>query len=434
MPCCDFSGRNHRNADDCRDKSRYEHICEILESIGTPLDPLAFLEKLYHNTKECLNYVLSTETTTRTTKDGSQIVKIGTYRSCRDDEELLELSRFRSDVYVPPQTFCNGRLSSKSIRDHHAIVLDLDDLTTSEVKKLVDRIRSGKIIRPTMITASGGGLHFYYLFDKPYEGYHYRYEYLKKWKALLTAKLQSQKLGVIKMLSVIQAHRLPGSNTKKGDQVMVFDIGPSFCVNDLVIKIGGVMPERDKKGYSNIIGTTLTQPRTNANRNIAYIPNAKYGFWDYCHSRLSVNQAQEGNRECALFAMAIVGYKCRVPREEVLRIISNFHEMFNETALNTNGTLMDKSDISKAMYGYQQKYVKTKASTLAEYFGWTWGENRVKRNGKTQKEHLAVLADTKIVRNASAVTEWRQANSGGSKKACAEALGMSRNTVSKYWA
>lgn len=390
-------------------QSRYDVICGIVQTLGQSISALDFVERLYHNSTEPITYILSGE---------------NTYRSAVEAESLLQIAMFRNDVYIPPQTFFGGKYSAKTVRDHHAIVIDVDNLTPESCRYVVDRIKKGKILRPTMITASGGGLHLYYCFSAPYEGYNHRYEHIKKWKSLLTAKIRNIGKGTVDMLSVIQPHRLPGTQTKKGQTVQAFVTGDTYTISELVSAIGGQLPP-NKNGDT----PKIKKPKS----KIAYIPNGKYHFWDYCHARLFRERAKEGNRERAMFALAVVGYKCRVPKEEVLEMLTMMHGILNRDAEFIGGTRLDDDEIKKAMHGYNQKYVRMTAQTLADYFGWAWDENRIRRNGRDQKTHLRRVHMARRGESSLRVEDWRKTNPNGSKRACIKALGMSATTVMKYW-
>lgn len=390
-------------------QTRYDVICGIVQTLGETISPLDFLQRLYHNTPEKITYVLQSE---------------DTYRSARDVDELMMIAMFRNDVYVTPQTFFGGKYSGRTIRNHHAIVIDVDNLAPECCRYIVNRIANGKILRPTMVTASGGGLHLYYVFSAPYEGYNYRYEYIKKWKELLTAKIKTAGRGKVDMLSVIQPHRLPGGQTKKGQTVQAFLTGSVYSVPELVAVIGGTLPPTK--------GDQPNQKPTKP-RKVAYIPNGKYHFWDYCHSRLFRERAKEGNRERAMFGLAVVGYKCRVPRAEVEEMLTMMHGILNRDASFMGGTPLDADEVKKAMNGYNQKYVRMTAQTLADYFGWSWDENRIRRNGRDQKTHLRRVHMARRGESGLKIEEWRKTNPDGSKRACIKALGMSATTVMKYW-
>lgn len=448
-------------------QANYSEICQLVSQLGTQQTPLQFLRELYNNPEDqdyCgrkaekagfrgtirkpesfqLAYTLSKEPN----KKGG----FGTCRKANTFAQLLEIGRFRNDIYVPPSLYNNAFPSEARLWWHMGLVIDIDNkkdtdsLSVDDVSMLLFHIENSKIARPSMIVCSGGGLHFYYLLNEPWAGYRNRYKVMYEYKKGLTAKIQALGIGKVDMLSVTQGHRLPGSDTKKGVKVISFKTGQRYTIDEIAELSGGVRPitdkewsESKKKGddkpaiETKTTADSVKRPNKKevkpATAEVLYMPNGKKAFWSWSIDYLLCNRPEVGNREKALFALAIIGYKCSVPRATVEKYISTIIGILNHDTPNNQ---MDKAELPKIMGGYQHKYLMMPSVNLEGFLGFQF-PRKTKRNGRTQVEHLAGVAGAKTGRTAIKVKLWRQANPEKSKRACSMDIKITEKTVAKYW-
>lgn len=384
---------------------------------GRPLDPISFLWRLYGTEPiEPLVYVIAEEST---------------YRTVNDAEELLEMARFRSDVYLPPCLFFRGRYSTATTRQHLAMVIDLDGLTPWELRQIMQRINSRKMIRPTWIVNSGGGIHLYYVFTTPVEAYHKRRKDITDLKRALTKHVKQQGTGEVTMLSPIQSHRLPGSRTKHGEEVTVFAYGDEWEIEALA--------DAAKHRLSDAFTAKPSESQDGKKiRKVLHLPRKNENWWRSTLARVFGDRIAMAGRQNALFALAIIGYKCGQSREEVLRETLLIAEGFNERRHMQGLPPIDiERECKKWMNGYNQKYIRTTGRRLAELLGWAWDGRKSKRNGRSQKAHLTIARASRNARvsvdKAEAIRKYRAENPTASQRQCVAALKMSFSTVSKYW-
>jgi hypothetical protein len=213
-----------------------------------------------------------------------------------------------------------------------------------------------------MIVCSGGGVHFYYLLDTPWANfpvngavkgkYSKRYKEMRTFKQLLTKKFQAVGIGKVDMISVTQSHRLPGSHTKKGLNVLSFKTGKRYTIGELADLCGGEKPqteaeflaqkevkEKSKTRTLKQSKTAVKEPKQKAHKvydnALDYMPNGRRGFWTSTIDLFLRNRPKPGQRELALFGLAIVGKKSRIKREEVEREIRLIIGILNNSTPNT---------------------------------------------------------------------------------------------------
>ena len=305
-----------------------------------------------------------------------------TYASARV-EDILEMSSFRADVYIPPASFFNGAYRTCCMKQVFALVLDIDNLNPAQLHRLIDTIRTKpELPTPTLIINSGSGVHLYFCFEKPIDAYKRRLPTLREMLTKLAAIYTGH--GKMDRHPLIQSFRPPGAQTKLGDVATAYTTGPRWTVPFLA----AVLDVDAAKWEGDIVTTNERKPALPLKPRkpkVAVLPRVAAGerlFW-YCGDR-TYKLTDLGNRYLALFALAIVGYKCRVPQEKVMGEMESLIDCWNSVHPDNP---VAYSEIKKAMKGYSQDYVMVTAATLEEYFGWSF-ERKIPRKGRTQEQHL----------------------------------------------
>ena len=305
-----------------------------------------------------------------------------TYASARV-EDILEMSSFRADVYIPPASFFNGAYRTCCMKQIFALVLDIDNLAPVQLHRLIDTIRTKpELPTPTLIINSGSGVHLYFCFEKPIDAYKRRLPTLREMLAKLAAVYTGH--GKMDRHPLIQSFRPPGAQTKLGDVATAYTTGPRWTVPFLaaILGVDAAQWEGDTVTTNERKPALPPKPRK---PKVAVLPRVAAGerlFW-YCGDR-TYKMTDLGNRYLALFALAIVGYKCRVPQEKVMGEMESLIDCWNSVHPDNP---VAYSEIKKAMKGYSQDYVMVTAATLEEYFGWSF-ERKIPRKGRTQEQHL----------------------------------------------
>lgn len=101
-----------------------------------------------------------------------------------------------------------------------------------------------------------------------------------------------------------------------------------------------------------------------------------------------------------------------------------------------------KDDIVCALEMFNEDYVTFPRNDIAKLSGLSMPVN--KRNGRTQEEHLRRARAVQLIdypdfewagrpSAQEKVREWRQYHPDGKPKECMQQIGLSKNTVYKWW-
>jgi len=418
----------------------HDRKSQIIQSYGyNPMPPERFFIELYGD--EPLDQMPYT------------LTSLQTWRRANNWQELLDIARVRNDILISPCWFKRGYINKNHVISHLAMVIDIDDLDAVDVDYVMRRIADKKIPRPTWVVNSGGGIHLYYVYAEAVTGEFWRYQPLLEIKRKITALIKQEVVeagkGKIDMLAVIQGHRVPGSLTKKNQIVLAMEGGPRWSIR-AIADIAGIpwpdsytadplptptkKPRQPKRSKITDEVSAVTVPRG----ELVYMPRPNPRFFESCRCRLWTERRHVARRQNALFALAIVGYKCGLSRAEVLAETTQLAELFNAYRVQDGRDALNiREESVKWMNGYNPKYVRCTAARLAEFFGWDWSPTPVKRNGRKQAAHLKIARATRNARisvdKAAAVQQYRAANPDASQRQCRRDTKMSRDTIAKYW-
>lgn len=373
-----------------------------------------------------------------------------------DFEELLDLSLGRSDVYIAPCDFYANRRKKKFLNKLYAITIDIDNIGFVELRRLIAAKFNG--LKPTLITHSGGGVHLVYVLSAPIDDecrpyFHPQIDAIfRAMREILRRPLRSRGKEYpvhykVDNVSIVQQYRVVGSVTKLQYLVRGFRVGEFWTVEKLV-EITGVKWEKyvppsgdwqrkydeSNKDFKRRLYEWYRTRDEKAPENVVYIDkhknkrqkaNAKHGLWVHCDRRMI--EVQAGSRHYALFALAVVAYKCGVALDLLIERLTYWQEYWSKR----DGDPVKKDEVASALDGYSATYIRVTAAKLEEWFGWKFP--RTKRNGRTQAQHLQKVANDKVERTKARIAAFLAENPDASRKKVAEALGMSRNTVAKYY-
>ena len=170
------------------------------------------------------------------------------------------------------------------------------------------------------------------------------------------------------------------------------------------------------------------------------------GFYDYSLQR-TYQKTKQGSRYRSLVALTMIGYKARIPLEELREDFEKLLVHFN----SIGDTFLPK-EIDKALRTYNSRAEKVRSTTLEELFDWEferWREKaaaRSKKKKRSQTEHLKFARTMKKVKKEmdemqaegrpnkqKLVIKWRTSHPEGKKIDCERETGLSRKTVLKWW-
>lgn len=385
----------------------------ILEKHGKLASPAEYYEDMYG--------IYGNEIMPYTMSDAAPAIQ-----RARNIDEVLQIAVFRNDIYTYSCSFFGGWPKERLVKDVYAFVIDLDCVSPADLRVLLKR--EIKKLPPTYVVNSGQGLHIVYMFKVPVACYTKRKKVLKQAIKALAGlfKVKTYSYKVDPTATLVHAYRVVGSRTKLGQTAKAYKVGEKREVVEMLklLNIDTYLFEKHEKKQT-------TQRKASYNNDVAVLPTGRVRFYDSTYERVR-HEVDEGHRYLSLFALAIIAYKCRVPREQAEEDISDLVDLFNQ---KEHVKRVRENEIEKAMMGYSQKFVKVNSYTLEEYLGFAFHRS-TKRNGLKQGEHLLIARAVKAAKQKATkeiqMKRYLQNNPGASLKKIEEDLGWSRRTIVKY--
>ena len=385
----------------------------ILEKYWQPSSPTDYYEDMYGSKgNEIMPYTLS---------DAKPAIQ-----RAQNIDEVLQIAVFRNDVYAYSCSFFGDWPKEGLLKDVYAFVIDLDGVSPVDLRVLLKR--EIKKLPPTYIVNSGQGIHLVYMFTAPVACYKVRQKAMKQAIKALAGlfKVKTYSYKVDPTATLVHPYRVVGSRTKLGQIAKAYKVGEKRGVVEMLklLDIDTHLFEEHKK-------KPTTKRKASQHSNVAVLPTGRVRFYDSTYERVR-HEVDEGHRYLSLFALAIIAYKCRVPREQIEKDISDLVDLFNQ---KEHMKLVKEKEIEKAMMGYSQKFVKVNSYTLEEYLGFQF-HRKIKRNGLNRNEHLQMARAIKSAKEKAKrevqMKRYLQANPDASLKQLVEALGWGKATVVKY--
>lgn len=417
---------------------------EVLKkhSVGHELSYYDFMDMVYPEVEELL-----------------VVTANDTYTSMNEDD-LLEYMKDRDDVYVSPCTFIHGCYKNDTCKDVHALVIDIDNVDASVIDNVLKNGTLGhRIPMPTIITNSGNGLHFYYVLDKKVPYYKKQRKQLNDIYRRLFGIVKSNIYAKADWHSLIQPFRLPGSMTKLGLLAVAYQFNDKWRIEDLAKRVGfpdcewdlserEVLTQQEYREHLKKLKERGELPKKKPRKVNMNRREGLQGFYDYALKRTYAKTGQ-GNRYRSMVALTIIGYKARIPKEELERDFVELAKHFNSI-----GTVFRDKEIKKALRTYNVKADKVRSEVLEEMFGWGFERKRAiyremsKKPQRTQAEHLKMARFIRDEINGhkdtwrnkegrpskqQIVADWQREHPTGKKIDCERETGLSRHTVLKWW-
>lgn len=451
----------------------------ILQAHYAPIPPALFYSDfLFHDLDEA-EFTPSIIMYEHTDMEGENPWK----RQAVPIDDLMDYA-WRDDVAINPCGYWNNYPRKKLMRRVYAFVMDVDEVRPATMEYLISLIEQGKFPRPTAISNSGSGVHFFYILDVALQ-VGYREKYLQNFRlAEQVYFMLHQRLG--NLYAGVQRHhlgqdyRLVGSFSKFGDVTTAWEVGPFWQIEELakVLKvdfqaiyqpISIASPRMVSYAKSIAQELHLALPDLKAPREvydfIAENKDAAYkarqerreragagkkrgiGWYEDTWNRV-YTKTKAGNRFNSLRALAIVAYKCGVPEERFEEDLEKLSVLWQEQSWR-GGDSFNSSNTEAIMRMFRngERYKRTTRARLEELLGWKWTGSGRRFNGRTQAEHLRrirALVDIDYPdgswRNKNGrptrekiVSDWRAEHPDGKKADCVRDTGLSKPTVSKWW-
>ena len=395
----------------------------------------------------------------------------------------------RHDVAINPCGYWNNYPKGDLMRRIYAFGMDVDEVRPETMELLIGHIESGRFPRPTAITNSGSGVHFFFVLDVALQvGRKEKYLQNKKLAQqiyfMLHKRLMELYPGVQKH-HIGQDYRVVGSVTKFGDITTAWESGHFWDIEDLAKAVGVNSAEFylpmtrasvQMQLYAKNIAKSLNLPAPDIEQSrevydfIAKHKDAAYairqaerektgkkkkklsGWYETTWNRV-YTRTEAGNRFNALKGLAIVAYKCNISEERFEHDLYQLSTLWQERIWKGADPFnADNVEAIMRMFRNGERYRKTSRETLEGYFGWKWARKSKRReNPLSQSEHLELARFRKIQKKRNGtlknpegrpagagtaqekVQQWRENHPNGKKADCIRETGLSKPTVYKWW-
>lgn len=426
--------------------------------------------------------------------------KVNRYVLCDDLNTIDRAIQTGNFVFMPPCSYVGKRRVDESARFLYALVIEIDDLKTGKTKDKRDEGFKNLLyqfsaehpicLMPSAIVCSGSGVHLYWFLKDPialnfYNGAKrqnnsnkFFLDLLKKemtdklWNCYITNRYQD---GDIQYQSVTQCYRLVGSHGKKGQLVEAFALsGKRYDISELLWQKGTFCEDielcpreytenffdgsfksqmdlsKKPKQYTKKQLECIEKYPIWAKENITHeLPKRKKGSWTFHRAlydnfkRRIFSEAKVGHRYYCMNMLASEARCCGIDFEELKKDCMELQKQFDSLSASEPFTVDDMYAALSTYYDDKNQFHRL--DYIEQVTGLEF--ERTKRNGRTQKMHLALLNENKKIRkrlgdsfneggrpsSEAAVRRWREEHPEGTKAQAALALGLSKPTIRKWW-
>ena len=431
------------------------------------------------------------ETVTDKRRDGSEVEKprVRRYTVTDDLDDVPEIVtrsyEGNAPVYMAPVSWFGKKNQKQNARFLHALVVDLDNVSPSNLKNLMKQIENGRdpnlpkvvsLPQPTFVVNSGTGMHLYYVLDKPVPLVPRMLPFLSELKRRLTDVVWTDFTSELgeegrQYQGIYQGFRMPGTVTKltgygelgkqesKYEAVAFGYTGPGYefqrCSIDYLVDYCGIRGDGIPAELRNVLvgsWTPLAEARerwpewyerrvVKGEKSGHWVNNrALYDWW----LKKAGQQARYHGRYHAIIALVAYAMKCDVPYEDLERDAYALVPVLDELTEEPDNHFTEY-DVECALSAYgDEELIEWKPETISRKTKIPIPKN--KRNGRNRDQHVKVM---NAVRDAlDPDGSWRNKNGAPTKRdeilayaaehpeashsEIARALGMSRTTVVKW--
>ena len=137
------------------------------------------------------------------------------------------------DQYFTPHIYnLRGGRTSNNVQFLTCLYVDVDDVTVEEAEA---RLSKSDLPKPTLAVSTGGGVHYYWVFNRPAQANGDDYCFVKTWRRLAT-HFTKQLDGDLQCVDIARLLRIPGTiNTKRGvkSEILYFNADVAYNIMDL---------------------------------------------------------------------------------------------------------------------------------------------------------------------------------------------------------
>ena len=405
-----------------------------------------------------------------------------------DIDDYLNLD----DVALSPCLFHMNWRKKKLLNYVSAFVLDIDKCRPKNLQRFFMLFDENRVLRPTFIANSGSGVHFYYLLDEMFPIDSVNHSANNKiaeeiYKSLYDEIAKKEWWKDAQRHWIGQDYRVVNSRTKFNQVSRIFKVGDLYTIQDLIdhfdIKIKATKrfatPQMVKYAKGIAINLKLDPPDfENFSETYKFIAEHKEADYIFRQERKAKYEEQEikkgkkcskskskpqkwykrtyehmkdntaaGYRFSSMKALAIIAYIEEVDRDIFLADIRQLADYWSKLDWKGDDFNLKNVEAIERFFDNAEKY-QASSHTLEEWLGYEFRRVPVKRNGRSQKEHMAVMRAIQQVVNPNwrensphsgrnskkeVVHQWQRQHPEGRKIDCERDTGLSRHTVLKWW-
>lgn len=384
-----------------------------------------------------------------------------------DDLDMIdELCTGDDFCLMSPISYAGKSRKSENARFLYALAVDLDGIRMRESE---DRWPSGMVDlfwqmdgngpsnylpKPTMIVASGTGLHIYYVFERPIALFPNVVPQLERYKRRLTWQLWTQGVSdlqdTVQYESLFQGFRIPGTVTKNGKRARAFLVDQGVKVT--MEYMNRFVPEEYRtetfayKSKLTLAEAKVKYPEWYEKRIVEKRPKetwqaspAVYEWW----KKQIVRGAEDGHRYWCVMALAAYAKKCGVPREKLEEDAFGMIDMLHSRGKRADNPFT-ADDVLAALEAYNDSYITYPIDTISARTGIHIKKNL--RRYRKQNMHLQIARGNKAILKRAGemkpegrppkdqlVRDWRAAHPEGRKADCIRDTGLDKKTVYRWW-
>lgn len=370
-------------------------------------------------------------------------------------EELVSSDDF---VVISPMSYAGKSQKSVNQRFCYAIAIDLDGLLHNEkqaygIESLFSQTKEieleGEIIsavpRPTYVVASSANnCHLYYVLDKPIPMFKSNVESLARYKTNLTDRLWNKYITAqydkTQQEPIGQGMRAVGSLSKDGkSRVRAFKTGGKVSIEYL-----NRFPHVKEENRIEVWNDPKPRDHPREKKKSDALGKTKPAFYEWFKRQIREHTV-EGKRYFGLMALAIIGRKCGIDKQQVEKDALSFVP-YLDSLTTTEDNHFKEEDALKAISAYNvPHFLFMKRETLVRLSGIPMTAN--KRNHRKMAVHCFLMREKKAslskigeghAKNAGRpskrdlVLNYRKDHPEASQRAIAKALGISPSTVNRW--
>lgn len=374
-------------------------------------------------------------------------------------------------VECNPMTLCGGlayrgRVNKlEKAQQMNALIFDIDGVGEHELRTMfirmnlpAEHIRSIPV--PTFIACSGGGVHLYYVLDKPIALFPNIKLQLKALKYDLTYRFwdykSTSKEKQIQYQSINQGFRMVGStNNKYNVQVRAFMTGDRVSLDVLnqyakeehrvdlnkpfqpSKTLRNEAAEKWPEWYERVVVNKDKRAKKWDIKGKVHGDNpfALYDWW-----RRQIGGIRGGHRYFYMMCLCIYACKNDVP---LVKLKKDMAEDFEILSKIEHGNALSEDDMKSALETYSREYYNYTIDDIEKLTDIRIERN--KRNGRTQARHLMGARAIRDINNENwregngrkpkkdIVQQWRLDNPNGKKVDCHRDTGLDPKTIRKWW-